>query len=93
MAVQDLSGKKRSYMIRYTQAVQALLDAKLKLKGLADEWTANGYSVSIVQADINDPQLTHLTPSILANGMNEQALLESTFAGGHLTNLNAMVGG
>lgn len=94
MAAQDLTSKKQAFMARAVAAAAALQAAREQLKALADEWTNNGYSGGIVQADIQSGSLLHLTPTLLANLMNSQAALETGTWNGvasNWTNVNAMI--
>lgn len=98
MAAQDLTAKKRAFMYRYMNAVIGLMNARATLQGIAKEWVDNGYAGAIVQNDIQDPGLIHLTPTILANGINAQAQLENLMenaavtTGAYGTTLGAIVG-
>jgi hypothetical protein len=77
MAAQDPTAKMRNWMYRYMNAVTSLMQARETLRGVATEWVDNGYNPGITQALIIDPGLVHLTPLILANGMNAQVQLEN----------------
>lgn len=93
MATQDLSFKHQTFMTRYVAASQALRDARNAYLALRSEWDASAYSTVIVQADIPDViGLGHLTPTVMANGFVSQANLETMWAAGNGTNIDAMCG-
>jgi hypothetical protein len=81
MADQDLSNKKQTFMARYVQIATEFVKTYEQLRALKDEWVSNGYATGIVQADINSGALLHLTPAIMATGMDAQEQLVHYMAG------------
>lgn len=94
---QDLGAKKLNFVSRSVQATQDLLKAYAALRQLRQEWTSEGYSGTIVQADLDGTVNKHLTPTILGSLWNTfdtvDRLVTAPTAGsetrdaGHLTNL------